>query len=135
MDAISLGSNDINVESIDKTKEHDELRRLIDQVYALMTGEPTGNNYIDEIVAAVEAIGVVFTLHCEHEELVMYSTGCAGLDEHQRYHRHVQNILAAFVAILKVKLFPITSNTASHVKQWLTFHIMKHDVDFRNNHA
>jgi hemerythrin-like metal-binding protein len=134
MDTIGATASDINIDSIDITKEHDELRRLIDRVYALMAGEPTGKDYINEIIAAVEDIRVVFSLHCEHEELVMHSTHCAGINEHQQYHCYIQQTLTDFASVLKAKLFPITSNTASYVKQWLSLHIMKHDVDFRNKH-
>lgn len=135
MDTISVAANTVNIESIDITKEHDELRRMIDQIYTLMAGEPTSKNYIDEIVGAVEVIQAVFKLHCEHEELVMRSTDCAGLDDHEQYHAYIEQTLANFIGVLKAKLFPITSNNASHVKQWLTHHIMKHDVDFRNKHG
>ncbi len=134
MDTIGVKADETNIDSIDITREHEELRRLIDQVYTMMTGEPTGKNYIDDIVTAVETIRVVFTLHCEHEELIMSHSGCAGFDDHQSYHTYIEKTLTNFVSVLKAKLFPITSNTASHVKQWLTLHIMKHDVDFRNKH-
>ncbi len=134
MDTIGVKTNTINAESIDITREHDELRRLIGRIYDLMAGEPTGKNYIDEIIAAVEATQVVFALHCEHEEIVMRNADCAGLDDHRRYHAYIDRTLVDFVSVLKAKLFPITSNTASHVKQWLSHHIMKHDVDFRNKY-
>jgi hemerythrin len=135
MDTIGVAPGTVNIDSIDITKEHDELRRLIDQAYIMMTTEPTCDNYLKGIVSVFTSIREVFSLHCRHEELIMVNADCAGIEDHKLYHNYVEQALASFVTILEAKLFPITGNTASHVKQWLNLHIIKHDVDFRNKNG
>lgn len=112
--------------------EHRHIEEMIETVCAIAEHDPKDTG---ELIRSIRELARMTKAHFRHEEMLMTRDHYPGALMHKRDHDYLLKGLAEFTASLADDTVRISSEFASGLRSWMTFHSRKFDDSFKAFHA